>query len=105
MPKPTVTSADVARVARVSQSAVSRTFTQGASVSEDTRKKVLKAADDLGYRPNALARSLISGKSGIIGLLVAYLDNQFYPVIIETLSRRLQDKGKMGEKAQFAWSK
>ena len=93
MPKPTVTSADVARVARVSQSAVSRTFTQGASVSEDTRKKVLKAADDLGYRPNALARSLISGKSGIIGLLVAYLDNQFYPVIIEKLSRRLQDKG------------
>ena len=93
MAKPTVTSADVARAAHVSQSAVSRTFTQGASVSEDTRRKVLQAADELGYRPNALARSLISGKSGIIGVLVAYLDNQFYPVVIEKLSRSLQDKG------------
>lgn len=93
MVKPTVTSADVARAAHVSQSAVSRTFTPGASVSKDTRRKVLQAANDLGYRPNALARSLISGKSGIIGVLVAYLDNQFYPVIIEKLSRSLQEKG------------
>lgn len=93
MAKPTVTSADVARAAHVSQSAVSRTFTSGASVSEDTRRKVLQAADELGYRPNALARSLISGKSGIIGVLVAYLDNQFYPVVIEKLSRSLQEKG------------
>ena len=93
MAKPTVTSADVARAAHVSQSAVSRTFTRGASVSEDTRRKVLQAADELGYRPNALARSLISGKSGIIGVLVAYLDNQFYLVVIEKLARALQDKG------------
>ncbi len=93
MAKPTVTSADVARLARVSQSAVSRTFTAGASVSQETRLRVTKAADELGYRPNALARSLISGKSGIIGVLVAYLDNQFYPVVIEKLSRSLQSKG------------
>ncbi len=93
MAKPNVTSADVARLARVSQSAVSRTFTPGASVSQDTRKRVLDAANRLGYRPNALARSLISGKSGIIGVLVAYLDNQFYPVVIEKLARRLQENG------------
>ncbi len=93
MAKPTVTSADVARAAQVSQSAVSRTFTRGASVAQETRRKVLQAADELGYRPNALARSLISGKSGIIGVLVAYLDNQFYPVVIEKLSRSLQAKG------------
>ncbi len=93
MAKTTITSADVASLARVSQSAVSRTFTVGASVSADTRKKVLEAANQLGYRPNALARSLISGKSGIIGVLVAYLDNQFYPVVLEQLSRSLQTKG------------
>ena len=93
MVKPTVTSADVAREAGVSQSAVSRTFTHGASVSQDTRGRVLKAADRLGYRPNALARSLISGRSKIIGVLVAYLDNQFYPTIIEKLSRALQNEG------------
>lgn len=93
MSKVVVTSADVARLARVSQSAVSRTFTRGASVSEETRTKVLAAAKELGYRPNALARSLISGRSGIIGIVVAYLDNQFYPVIIEGLSRVLQEEG------------
>ncbi|MFZ1814353.1 MAG: LacI family DNA-binding transcriptional regulator [Rhizobiaceae bacterium] len=87
------TSEDVARLANVSQSAVSRTFTPGASVSAKTRDKVMKAAEELGYRPNALARAVISGKSRLIALLVAYLDNQFYPIVIEKLSRVLQDNG------------
>lgn len=87
------TSADVARLAKVSQSAVSRTFTPGASVSEATRQKVLKAAAELGYRPNALARAVISGKSRLIAMLVAYLDNQFYPIVLEQLSRVLQARG------------
>ena len=93
MAKANVTSADVARLAKVSQSAVSRTFTKGASVSADTRNRVLAAARELGYRPKALARSLISGRSGIIGVVVAYLHNQFYPKVIEQLSRALQDRG------------
>ena len=87
------TSEDVARLANVSQSAVSRAFTPGASVSAKTRDKVLKAAEELGYRPNALARAVISGKSRLIALLVAYLDNQFYPIVIEKLSRILQANG------------
>ena len=87
------TSADVARLAKVSQSAVSRSFTPGASVSVATRAKVLKAAAELGYRPNALARAVISGKSRLIALLVAYLDNQFYPIVLEQLSRTLQARG------------
>ena len=52
-----VTSLDVARLAQVSQSAVSRTFTPGASVSEVTRAKVEEAARKLGYRPNAIGSS------------------------------------------------
>ncbi len=91
--KPNPTSDDVARLAEVSQSAVSRAFTPGASVSPATRAKVLKAATELGYRPNALARAVISGKSKLIALLVAYLDNQFYPIVLERLSRTLQDSG------------
>lgn len=87
-----VTSGDVARLAEVSQSAVSRVFTPGASVSDDMRRKVLKAAADLGYRPNALARAMISGRSRLIAMLVAYLDNQFYPIVLEKLSRQLQDR-------------
>ncbi len=93
MRKPNVTSTDVARRASVSQSAVSRTFTPGASVSEKTRERVLKASTELGYRPNALARAVISGRSGLIALLVAYLDNQFYPVVLEKLSRSFQEHG------------
>lgn len=88
-----ITSQDVAVRAGVSQSAVSRVFTPGASVSAKTRAKVRKAAADLGYRPNVLARSLITGKSRIIGLVVAYLDNQFYPLALEKLSTALQEKG------------
>jgi len=88
-----VTSDDVARLADVSQSAVSRALTPGASVSKKTREKVLKAAAELGYRPNALARAMISGKSRLIAMLVAYLDNQFYPIVLEQLSRILQEQG------------
>ncbi len=93
MAKDSVTSGDVARLAKVSQAAVSRAFTPGASVSEATRERVLAAARQLGYRPNALARAMISGRSHLIAVLVAYLDNQFYPIVIEQLSRSLQAKG------------
>jgi LacI family transcriptional regulator len=56
-------------------------------------EKVKKAADELGYRPNVLARSLITGNSKIIGLVVAYFDNQFYPEAVEKLSKALQVEG------------
>lgn len=84
---------DVADLAQVSQSAVSRTFTPGASVSEETRRKVLAAAQKLGYRPNALARSLITRRSRIVALVMSYLENQFYPLVIERLSQKLQKEG------------
>ncbi len=88
-----VTSLDVARVAGVSQSAVSRVFTPGASASAATRNKVMKAAEDLGYRPNTLARAMITGKSRVIGVVVAYLENQFYPMALEYLDYALKDRG------------
>lgn len=91
--KSPATSGEVASLAGVSQSAVSRVFTPGASVSAKTRQKVLKAAAELGYRPNAIARAMISGKSRLIAMLVAYLDNQFYPIVLERLSRKLQHHG------------
>lgn len=88
-----VTSAEVAKRAGVSQSAVSRVFTPGASASKATVEKVRKAAAELGYRPNVLARAMVSGKSRIIGLVVAYLENHFYPEALEKLSNALQAKG------------
>lgn len=87
------TSTDVARLAGVSQSAVSRVFTPGASASKQTMNKVLKAAAELGYQPNLLARAMITGRSRIIGLVVAYLENQFYPLALERLANALQAQG------------
>src|SRR5690606_22341616 len=87
--KPSVTSSMVADHAGVSQSAVSRTFTPGASISSKTRAKVLAAAKELGYRPNAIARSLITNRSRIIAVVMSYLENLFYPDVLEELGRRL----------------
>lgn len=88
-----VTSLEVAARAGVSQSAVSRVFTPGASASKKTIDKVRKAAVELGYRPNSLARAMVSGKSRIIGLVVAYLENHFYPEALTKLSNTLQGRG------------
>ncbi|CTQ58008.1 LacI family transcriptional regulator [Labrenzia sp. EL_208] len=85
-----ITSYMVAKRAGVSQSAVSRVFKPGSSVSEKTARKVRKAAEELGYRPNTLARAMASGRSRIIGLVVAYFENQFYPEAIEKLANTLQ---------------
>ncbi len=90
---PKVTAVDVAERAGVSLSAVSRYFTPGASVSKKTAAKVARAAEELRYRPNVLARSLITGRSRIIGLVVAYLENYFYPEALERLSNALQERG------------
>jgi DNA-binding LacI/PurR family transcriptional regulator len=87
------TAVDVARLAGVSQSAVSRAFTPGASVARDTREKITAAARALGYRPNAIARSLITRRSRLIGVVAAYLQNHFYPEVLERLSARLRAEG------------
>lgn len=84
---------DVAKLAGVSQSAVSRAFTEGASISEKTRKKVVEAAQALGYRPNHFARSLSTRRSRTVGVVIGYLDNGFYPAFLEALSARLHAIG------------
>jgi DNA-binding LacI/PurR family transcriptional regulator len=88
-----VTATDVARRAGVSQSAVSRVFTPGASVSRAMADRVRRAAEELGYRPNVLARSLITGRTRIVGLVVGYLENPFYPAALEALSAALEARG------------
>jgi DNA-binding LacI/PurR family transcriptional regulator len=88
-----VTASDVAKYLGMSQSTVSRVFTPGACVSEETRKKVLIAAKELGYRPNALARSLITKKSNIIGIVMGDIKNPFYPDVLSKFSRELNRNG------------
>ncbi len=94
-PRPTPPSAhDVARLAGVSQAAVSRAFTPGASIAKATREKVMEAATQLGYRPNLLARSLIKGVSDLIGVVIGNTQNPFFLPVLEELSTRLSRAGK-----------
>ena len=71
------TSTDVAKLAGVSRSAVSRTFTPGASVSRETRDRVMAAATELGYRRNALAVGLTKNSSDLVALVMRDMDNPF----------------------------
>ncbi len=87
------TSKDVARLAGVSQSAVSRTFTPGASASPETREKVLAAARELGYRPNFIARSLNRQSTRLIGIMMLKIDDPFYARLLNVFTQKLQEKG------------
>ncbi|WP_291296405.1 LacI family DNA-binding transcriptional regulator [Elioraea sp.] len=88
-----VTAAEVARAAGVSRSAVSRTFTPGSSVSTSTRNRIEAVAARLGYRPNALARTLITRRSRIIGVVMAAIDNPFHAQLLQCLDAALQARG------------
>lgn len=59
----------------------------------DTREKVIRALDELGYTPNLLARAMRTRKTGTIGVLVASVTNPFYPEVIEALDARLAGAG------------
>jgi DNA-binding LacI/PurR family transcriptional regulator len=90
----TPTEADVAALAGVSQSAVSRAFTPGASVAAETRRKILGAARRLGYHPNLIARALSARRSNIVGLVARGLENPFYAQVVRELSERLSASGR-----------
>ena len=84
---------DVAARAGVSRSAVSRTFTDGASVSPKMRQKVEQAAAELGYSPNFLARSLTTRRTKLIGLVSNNFHNPIFLEVFDLFTRGLQDRG------------
>lgn len=88
------TSVEVARLAGVSQSAVSRCFTAGASIAPDTREKVMTAARALGYRPNVLARGLVGSRTDLVGVVVGNLDTPFEAFLFDRLTDALAAIGK-----------
>ena len=87
------TSYDVARVAGVSQSTVSRCFQPDGGISKGTRDAVLKVAEELGYTRNALARSLITKRSRMIGVIATKFTIRNNPELVFTLSGALRDHG------------
>ena len=88
-----VTLKEVAERAGVSRSAVSRTYTEGASVSAKTREKVEKAAADLGYSPNVLASSLTTGRTKLVGLVSDNFRNPIFLEIFDRSTKGLQERG------------
>ena len=68
-----ITSSDVARAAGVSQSAVSRCFRPGSSLSPALRSRIEEAARALGYVPNNVARALLTGSTGLVGVVLTAL--------------------------------
>lgn len=90
-----VSAQQVAERAGVSRSAVSRAFTPGGSVSEGARQRIVKAADELGYHVNALARSLQRDESGIVCLIVAAVGTPYHSSLLRELTLKLQAAGKL----------
>lgn len=88
------TSFDVAALAGVSQSTVSRAFTPGSSIAKEMRAKVLEAAHKLNYVPNSIASSLTTKRTNIVALILGDLRNPYYVHVLHEFSRRLQEDGR-----------
>lgn len=87
------TAEDVARLAGVSRSAVSRTFTPGASVSPKTKALVMEAAQKLGYQVDFNARNMIQGRSSFVGVVTSGLANPFRVKLLAPLAHYLGEHG------------
>ena len=77
----------------MSQSAVSRAFTEGASVSETTRQKVLKAAGELGYGPSVIPQIMLTHRSSLVAIVSGGMYNPFYANIVERFAQEIQKSG------------
>lgn len=93
LPRHPATAYEVARRAGVSQSAVSRAFTPGSSISEPMRRKVRQAASELNYRPNLIARSLAMRRSNTVGVIVPPLENPYFSALLEALAASFKTAG------------
>ncbi|MDR9827515.1 substrate-binding domain-containing protein [Vibrio sp. FNV 38] len=96
--KKPVTALDVAKHVGVSRSAVSRAFTEGASIQADKRERILQAAKTLGYQPNFFARTLSTPtqkkRSNLVAILISDFSNPYQSHLFEVLSNILQQHGK-----------
>ena len=88
-----VTISDVARLAGVSTATVSHTINNTRYVSAETRDKVFQAIEELGYTPDASARSFRTGKRKTVGFIVPDISNKFFGTMIEAVERHLSAQG------------
>ena len=88
-----VTIKDIARVAGVSVATASMALNDKPGINKETRRKVLDVAEQMYYRPNYSARSLITKKSGIIGLVVTDIRNPFFSKLVDVFNREVEKNG------------
>jgi DNA-binding LacI/PurR family transcriptional regulator len=88
--KPRITVKDLARDLGMSVSTVSRAFHSDAVIARETRDLVLSRAREIGYSPNPFARSLITKRTRIVGVVVADITNPFYPEVLTRLTTALR---------------
>lgn len=95
--RPTATLKDVARLAGVHTATASRALDPSRQhlVNSETRSRVQRAANDIGYRGNAFARSLRTNSSGMVGVVVADVANPFLPPLLRGIEQELRAEGKL----------
>lgn len=86
--KPTI--GDIANITKVSTTAVSMALNNSSRISKETKKRILRIAKRLNYRPNYIARSLVIKKTHTIGVLITTIMNPFYP----ELAKGIEDKAR-----------
>ena len=87
-----ITIKDIARIAKVSHTTVSRALNNQSRIRNDTKERILSIAKELNYRPNFVSRSLVMRRSKTLGLVITTIANPFYTELakgIEATSRRL----------------
>src|SRR5687767_3184784 len=91
--KKTVTMTEIARLAGVSQSTVSRILNGSAAVDPEKHAAVMEVIERLNYRPNVIAQGLVMGQTLSIGVLTRYLDSPFFGNILRGIEHGIKEEG------------
>ncbi|GAA0936160.1 LacI family DNA-binding transcriptional regulator [Nonomuraea longicatena] len=89
-----VSMADVARVAGVAKSTVSRAFIHPTLVAAPTRERIRRIADEMGFRPSRVARALSTGRTGLLGLVVPTLSNPFFGPLVAAVQQAAEEEDR-----------
>ena len=87
-----VTSRDVARAANVSQALVSRAFTGNGRIADETRERILKVAAEIGWQPNALAASMVTGDAPLVSVITTRLSFDWRAQVLSHLLKAFGER-------------
>ena len=86
-----VTTKDLAKICGVSRATVTRALHGTGSIRPETKQKILNAAEELGYQPDLIARSLVGGSSMTVGVIVVDLKNQYFPKMLDAIEKKMKE--------------